>query len=153
MALQGINNMPILHFYTLFEYGFVVSVLSYWQSSLKMRRIMIASILPFVIIFLVIKLLIEDPTGFDSVTSSLSCAILTVASANTLIGLLRDDKNLFNQTSIFWITSGFLLYFTGNLVLFALSTTIMFSTWMIHNALVIISNACYLGGFLTLQRS
>ncbi len=99
------------------------------------------------------KILVENQNGFDNYTSSLSCAIITIAAAYALLGLVSSEFDRQNSASVLWILTGFLIYFSGNLVLFAISSTIILRAWTIHNILAMIANICYSGGFLSLHRA
>lgn len=149
-SFRGNNNMFVLHFYTLFELIFIVYILSQWQNRIRSRILLLLTYIPFLIIWLIVKIFIEDPTNFDNISSSLSSAIITVISAYTLLGLVKDwGKPI--ENAVFLIVSGFLIYFSGNLVLFALSATVLSSSWVIHNGLAIVSDLFYTGGFLALR--
>jgi hypothetical protein len=99
---------------------------------------------------LIAKIFIENYTNFDNISSSLSSAIITVISAYTLLGLVKNWGKP-TENAVFLIVSGFLIYFSGNLVLFALSATVISSAWIIHMILLIVSNLFYTGGFLALR--
>jgi len=149
-ALKGINNLFILHIYTVFEFAVIVYILSHWQNKVQPRKLLLFTCIPFFTIWLIIKIFIEDPTNFDNISSSLSSAVITVISAYTLLGLVKNwDKPI--ENTVFLIVSGFLIYFSGNLVLFALSSTVFTNSWIIHNGLVIVKNLFYAGGFLALR--
>ncbi|MFQ6610547.1 MAG: hypothetical protein ACE5D7_07080 [Fidelibacterota bacterium] len=143
--------MFILHSYTLVEFIFVVYILSKWQNRIKQEILLSLTYVPFFIIWLIAKIFIEDFSNFDNISSSLSSAVITVLSAYVLLELVKE-WNKSRGNAVFWVASGFLIYFSGNLVLFALSTTVIISTWAIHNILVIISNLFYVGGFSALRR-
>lgn len=147
---RGINNLFIMHFYTVFEFIFIVYVLSQWQNKIKPKMLLLITYIPFFIIWLIAKIFIENTTNFDHISSSLSSAIITVISAYTLLGLVKDwGKPI--ENAVFLIVSGFLIYFSGNLVLFALSSTVIPASWVIHNGLAIVADLFYAGGFLALR--
>lgn len=139
-----------MHFYTLLEFIVIVYVLSQWQNKIKPKTLLLLTYIPFFIIWLIAKIFIENTTNFDNISSSLSSAIITVISAYTLLGLVKDWSKP-TENAVFLIVSGFLIYFSGNLVLFALSSTVITSSWVIHNGLAIVTDLFYAGGFLALR--
>lgn len=147
---KGINNLFIMHFYTLFEFVVIVYILSQWQNRIRPKILLLITYIPFFIIWLIVKTFIENSTNFDNISSSLSSAIITVISAYTLLGLVKDWGKP-TENAVFLIVSGFLIYFSGNLVLFALSSTVLSSSWVIHNGLGIVADLLFAGGFLTLR--
>lgn len=143
------HNMMELHIYTLLEFGFLMVILSNWQKTSNSRQFLKFTIPLFVLIWIVAKIYLEEPTRFDSFTSSLESAVLAGASAFTLLGFLRENpESLFKQPR-FWVMGAILIYFSGNLVAFALRPVIM--VWSIHSVLNIVSNLCYSGGFWCLR--
>lgn len=143
------NNMIELHIYTLLEYAFLMTILSYWQKTSAMKLYLRFSILLFALIWITAKIFLEEPTRFDSFTSSLESAVLAGASAFTLLGFLRENLESLYKQPRFWVVVAILIYFSGNLVAFALRPVII--VWSIHSMLNIISNLCYAGGFLCLR--
>jgi len=144
------NNMFMLHIFTVYEYLLIVYILLVWQDRKQVIIPYLILTIPYLLFWTVSKLLIENPSNFDNISSSLSCGIITILSAYTLLKLIKEGDESRNN-AIFWFVSGFLLYYSGNLVLFALSKTIINDTWILNAYLSIIVYLIYTGGFLKLR--
>ncbi len=149
MALNSQNYRLIIHVYTLIEYSCLMTIFSYWQKSPVLKKNLRLTIPLFVVIWIAAKIFVEDPIRFDSFTSSLEGALLAVVSAYTLFTLIEDELKPAYRSPRFWVSCAALVYFSGNLVLFAL--TPMIAIWITHSVLNIISNLCYAGGFFCLR--
>ncbi len=150
IAFTGKNNMMVFHIYTLVEYTFLIIIFSYWQKIKVVKTGLLISIPLFTLIWIIAKLFLEDPLRFDNFTSSLECAILVSVSAYTLFSMVGANLDSLFQEPRFWVSTSVLIYFSGNLIAFAISSIIVI--WTIHNVLHIIADLCYAGGFLCLRR-
>ncbi len=150
IAFTGKSNMMVFHIYTLVEYTFLIIIFSYWQKIKAVKTGLLISIPLFTLIWIIVKLFLEDPLRFDNFTSSLECAVLVSVSAYTLFSMVGENlKSLYREPRL-WVSTAVLIYFSGNLITFALSSIIVI--WTIHNVLHIIADLCYAGGFLCLRR-
>ncbi|MFQ5709956.1 MAG: hypothetical protein ACE5HO_21075 [bacterium] len=155
LSLKDISNIWVFHFYTLAEYSLLVWVFSFWQKRTELRRILRTSVIGFALIWLTAKLFIEDLSSFDSFTASLEGILLVGISAYTLYELSKDEASIIYKVPRFWIASAILIYFTGNMMILAFGNTIiteMEKAWTIQWIVNILTNLCYTGGFLCLQR-
>lgn len=148
-AIWG-SNLWVFHVFTLLEYSLLVLVFSYWQKTDILRKALRLSIPVFALIWILAKFYVEDLTSFDNFTSSLENAVIIGVSGYALLELGKEDLNSLSREPRFWVSSGVLIYFAGNLILFAISSVIMM--WWTHNVLRIIYNLCQAGGFLCLRR-
>jgi len=149
LALHYINNLWLFHIYTLLEYSLLMVVFSYWHKIIIIKKSLRVSILIFIIIWIIAKLILEDFNSFDNFTSSLISALLTIIAIYTLVRLAKDyPADIFKRPQ-FWVSTAVLIYYTGNIFTFALSSTVII--WSIHNLLYITANICYAGGFLSLR--
>ena len=144
------NTLWLFHVYTLIEYSLLILVFSFMQKNIKLKRIFRLSIPVFFVLWIGAKLFCEDFSQTDSYSSSLECLLLVAASFGTLYTLGKQYfENIFRDPQ-FWVGSGVLIYFSGNLLAFALSNTSL--NWSFHHSLMtIISNLFYTGGFLCLH--
>lgn len=146
LALNNISNMWLFHIFTPLEYGLLALVFSYWQRNTFLRLLLRLSIPLFAVLCLVNRLLSENLVSFDNFTSSLEGWALILISIYTLLQLRRDTSVPILGMPQFWIAAAVLIYFSGNLPIFAFAN--MATVWMINHILNIISNLLFAGGFL-----
>ena len=149
-AYNAKYNLWLIHYFTPLEYGIFALTFSYWQDKNRVRKLLWASIPGFILYFGCVEAFFDSPGSFDSYAASLEGLILIGISTYTMINLKTEDIYQPIRDPRFWICSAVLIYFSGNLMLFAWSKVIM--VWWIHNLLNIISNLIFAGGFLCLRR-
>ena len=150
LATHHINNLWLMHFYTLLEFSLFMLIFSSWQKNKFSQKLLRLIILIYIPIWFSAKFLLEDFSSFDNFTSSLSGTLLTGIAIYTLLILKKEvDCNILIEKR-FWVSTGVLFYFAGNLFIFALGSTI--AVWSLHNIINICANICYAGGFLSQRR-
>jgi len=149
-----INNFFLLHFYTVFEFiminCFYVLFFRQFFNSLLLW-------LPAVI-FLIIAFLDYKANGLDHFDNfstgveSILCSFFALAGFYFIMRKMVF-ANILNEP-FFWINSGILLYFGGNLVLFVFNSYIIknapdthFNLWIIHSILNILNYTLISIGF------
>jgi hypothetical protein len=146
LAYNCISNIWLLHIYTPLEYGFLVLIFSFWQKETALRKVLLISIPFFVLFSISIKMTLEDLNHFDNYTATFESIILVGISTYTLFNVSRKNRGALYSKPCFWVGIAVLIYFSGNLLAFALSKAIV--TWTWHSILNIIANLCFAGGFL-----
>jgi len=147
LAAKRINNLWLIHFYTLFEFIILSFLFSYWQKTKYVIYGLRFSIFIFALIWIVAKIVLENFSRFDNFTASFSSIILMCFAIITLINLIKEPTFNILREPKFWVSSGILIYFGGNFFSFALSTVI--TVWSLHDVINIIANLFYAGGFLS----
>ena len=144
--LLGINNMPLLHIYTVVEFAMIS-----WFYHTLFKKIFSAS--PVAIIALLFacgsvinSLFIQRILSFNSYTRGIE-AILIILYALIFLYVFffqPDARNLMNDP-VLWINAGILIYFSGAATLFILSNYILplgyqfnKNVWGVHALLSII---------------
>lgn len=150
MSFNQINNLWLLHIFTLIEYSFLILVFASWQKNAFLKRCLRLSIPLFALIWFASKLFLEGFNQIDNFTSSLESMLLVGVSAYTLYDLSKEYLFTIYKEYRFWVAGAVLIYFTGNQLFFALSNII--NVWPLHSALNIIANLSYTLGFLCLPR-
>jgi len=150
MASRQINNLWLFHIHTLLEYIVYVTVFSLLIEHKKLKKILRGSIIVFGLIWIVAKIFFEDISKLDNITSSLNSGLLTLVSGYILMFLLFEKSEQASQRYKFWFTSGVLVYYSGCIVVFALSNQIY--SWQLHSIFSIISRFLFIGGFITKWR-
>lgn len=120
------NNLPLLHLYTILEFGmigwFYKIVLRGWVS----ERLLTILILLFTVLALLNSFFLQDWHRFNTYPRSLE-SILVIAFTITCYHRMLSEMKIrrMERSSLFWINTGFLFYFSGALFLFSLSNYIM----------------------------
>jgi hypothetical protein len=137
------------YIYVPLEYCLFMLVLSSWQENRNIKNITLWSIPLFIGICLISVLFRKDFTFIDSTTISLSCVLYASICLFTLIGLLYKDTGSLYKHYIFWICSGLLLYSANGVIFYSLTNYFQSTIiWQIGAIATIISNICYVIGFL-----
>jgi hypothetical protein len=125
MGQRGINNLWVLHIYTLLSCLLLLHVFAVWETSLGIRRAIYASAAAFTAIWGLSKLFLEDFGSFDSFTMPLSTLLLVAAAVRTLSGMIRSTQHSVLQDARFWVSVAVIIessatvlsFSTGNLLL------------------------------------
>lgn len=146
MAAYRQNNMPLLHFYTLFE---LVAVMWYYKLAFNSKAadkwinlIMIIYPVVCVVNFIFFQSLYE----FNTYTRPLEAIVISVTSCIYLSTHSTTYKREAVSNHERWISSGFLLYFCSSLFQFVFSNVVSHSVakpvkmiiWDLHATFVLI---------------
>lgn len=151
MAQLHKNNLPLLHFYTMFE---LLAVMLYYRHAFNTK---LANKWTTIIMILYPVYCIINFTFFQSIyqfntyTRPLEAIIIIVFS-----GIYLNSQNTFENKKMInnagrWIASGFLLYFCGSLFQFIFSNLISHHAskpikmliWNLHDTFVLIMYICF----------
>ena len=151
MAQLHKNNLPLLHFYTMFE---LLAVMLYYRYAFNTK---LANKWTTVIMILYPVYCIINFTFFQSIyqfntyTRPLEAIIIIVFS-----GIYLNSQNTFENKKMInnagrWVASGFLLYFCGSLFQFIFSNLISHHAskpikmliWNLHDTFVLIMYVCF----------
>jgi len=160
MALSGIQNLWVLQLYNLIELILMLVVFSAWQKrrALRVAYWLMGSL--FIIFWIAAKWTglekFDEPTLY---THTVSSTILVVIATMTLLDLIRSEEVELLRDMRFWVASGALLYFAGNIMLFLLSGRIAIlgindamTVYSIHWSIDSVANVLYAGAFLCMDR-
>lgn len=120
------NNLPLLHIYTILEFGMIAwfykVVLRGWVSD----RLFAVLIPLFIVLALLNSLFLQEWHRFNTYPRSLE-SILVIAFTITCYHRMLSEMKIrrMERSPLFWINTGFLFYFSGALFLFSLSNYIM----------------------------
>lgn len=156
LAFRHINNLPLLHVYTILEFLFLGVFFYQFTGIPKIRKLMLGSILLFPLYGVINFTFIQDLHVFNSYTRPVEAILLIVFSLVYLYIKTLDDHNLTWHTQPeTWIVIGILIYFSSSLVQFSFSNVvsslvsrdIKFFIWGIHATLVLIMYLLFAVGF------
>lgn len=132
LAEHNTNNMLLFHLFTLVEFICMLIVLILWSTDAKVKRVFKGILLLYFTFWIIMKFTIENLSTYDTYTSSLSTAILIIGIGYVLSRLIVESNLSILRPSILILIGAF-IYYSGNLILFSLSTIPMY--WQIHNFL------------------
>ncbi len=126
MSAHRQNNLPLLHVYTVLEFACLVWFYRLVQRGFIKNKVFIGLAISFPVLAVLNALFLQDIYHFNTYVRSLeSLLIITLALlwyyralAELKIPRLQDDP-------VFWVNTGLLLYFSGNVLLFAFSNYIL----------------------------
>lgn len=151
-----IPNLLVYNIFTGAEYLFLILMFTSWLDSRILNRILLGSIPIFLVIWVAVNYAFENsPQKFDTLLLSIESVFFVILSVLALVKEMRDSSVLLVDNPVFWIASGVLVYFAGNLVVFALLEQVLqegvtryHSAWFTHTALNVIKNILFSLGFL-----
>jgi hypothetical protein len=136
LSLFGRSSIPMFHIYTIIEF-ILLSVYFYQLTQRdffkKIIQIIVAIFLGIVILN---KMFLEPIDKIDNYTLTVESILLLILSSIYLTEYLSDNLIVSFQDYRFLITIGLMIYFGGNLFVFALSNE--FDIWIIHNILILL---------------
>jgi hypothetical protein len=151
-------TLGLVHVYYLIEYMFIMSIISIWQESRRMKRFFQALMLLYILFWVIAKLTFEPMNGLYSVTASASQVLLTLGAGYTLFVVIGNRIQPLMNHSYFWILLSFVIYYAGTLVTIALrgilihySTENLFLVTSLDWSLKILFNILFTIGFLCPQ--
>lgn len=145
------NNMPFFHVYILMECLFLLVLFHLMQSRKESRTSWILLGAGFTLIWLYNIFWGDGIWGYPSYIHALEALLLIGCSLHWFAQLLREKK-VKNpiRTFGFWTSTGVLIYFSGNLVLFFFSTfvaqqsgPVFDAIWGVHAILSILLYLIY----------
>ncbi len=112
--------LGLMHVYILFEFLFVMYIISSWQESPKMKRSFRVLLLLYVLFWLCAKVTFEPLSGVYSLTTSISQVILVPSAGYTLFIVMGIRVQPLFGHQHFWVLLSIMVYYTGTLALIAL---------------------------------
>lgn len=146
MAAYSINNLPLLHFYTIFELLAVMLYYKYAFANKRMDRRITIIMIVYPILCILNFVFLQSIHEFNTYTRPLEALIAIMFSGIYLAGQYPLDKDGPAQNPGRWIAGGFLMYFFSSLFQFIFSNVISHSApkhiklliWNIHATFVLI---------------
>ena len=117
----GINNMPLVHLYSVVEFGVICMFYRKILLNENIRKYIPVLFLFFLLICIVNALFFQTIFSYSTYTKPIEAIFVILLSIVYLLQLLEDyDKVIAHKTELIYINSGFLLYFSGSFVLFTI---------------------------------
>ena len=146
LASHQINNLPLLHLFTVVEFGALCWIFHLGLPRWFDQRKAVLLISLFTVFALVNVLFWQDLTAYNSYSRGLSAFFMVLLALYYFVTVLRELQvtNL-AESFMFWFCTGVLLYFSANLLLFLYSSMIAqmdvdtnYQIWGIHAVLNIL---------------
>jgi hypothetical protein len=146
------------HVYFLIEYIFIMSIITVWQESLKMKTLFQALLLIYILFWIIAKVTFEPLNGLYSVTACTSQVLLTLCAGYTLFVVIGNRSQPLINHYRFWGLLSFVVYYAGTLLVIALrgillhySIETLFLVSSIDWSIKILFNILFAIGFLCPQ--
>ncbi|KAA1247310.1 hypothetical protein [Aquimarina sp. RZ0] len=122
---KKMNNLPLYHFYAVIEFLLIINIYRAVLSKLFSKTFFIVLGVGFVLFAIINTLFFQNLYTFNSnVTSTLGVLVIFIA-LSYFYALLKEVKySALERNPMFWINSGFLIYFSSNLILFYINNSL-----------------------------
>ncbi len=151
---HNINNMPILHIFSMFEYLFLTYLFYSSINDEQYRKMIVITIVLFIGFAIFALFYFSGIFEFNTETVTFESLLLVLYSLcyfNYLSKqIIKEQLNVF-KIPMFWLSIGVLFYFTGNFFLFLFQKQIAEinpQLWSLHSILNIMSNSLFMVSFL-----
>lgn len=158
---KSINNLPLLHVFTVLEFILLFAYYSF-QSKPLLTRFWFYLILVLFLVFAVLDaFVLENLQSFNIYTRSLEAFIFIGCSVHWFIRSLTIESKAISreQNALKYMNAGFFIYFSGSLILFAFSNYIthlgrplLMNIWTLHTLLLIVLYLFIFTGFCKTSR-
>jgi len=148
---QKINNLPLYHFYTAIEFLLIANIYMTALSGIFSRLFFLIISVVFTVFAVVNTIFFQDLYTFNSNVTSVLGVLVIFFAMSYFYALLKEMKYRALETNpMFWINSGFLIYFSSNLILFYInnslfkeSTEASYLVWGLHAIINIVLTVFY----------
>jgi len=145
----SINNLWLLHLYTPLEFFCITWFFSIVLKGFLPRQVFVWTVIGFTALSVLNSLFLQDVNTFNTYARSLEGVLVVILCLVWCYRTLSEMKiQRLEQDPVFWVNTGFLLYFSGNVLLFAFSNYILplqkslnLYVWAFHGLLNMLLNA------------
>ena len=122
---KKINNLPIYHFYTVIEFLLILNVYKEPLRKVFDVKYLVIIGVGFTGFAILNTIFFQDLFTFNSNVTTLMGLLVVVFALSYFYALLKEVKYSALETNpMFWINSGFLIYFSSNLILFYMNNSL-----------------------------
>ena len=123
---QKNNNLWLLHLYTPLEFACLVLFYSRTLEGMVKKSVFVGIGIGFAVLSALNSGFLQPVNTFNTYARSLEGIVVIVFCLSWCYRTLTEMKILkLEQDPVFWVNTGFLLYFSGNVLLFAFSNYIL----------------------------
>jgi hypothetical protein len=145
-----VNNLPLFHLFVLLKLLFFGWVYVQAFKNVLLKRLVTVLTVLLGMFTVASSMLLESIWTFNSISATVESVFLIVLSLLMFGQLLLQHEVVFlDREPLFWLNSGVLLYFAGNLFVFMLQHTIAGSAQkgyvygIVHSGINILANLLY----------
>jgi hypothetical protein len=140
------NNLFVVHIYTILHFN-IIALFYYTHFGTFYHRYAVPSMMVFFTGFAMINsLFFQKLTEFNTKALSLECLLVVILCVMCFYKMITElTTKEPEKKPVFWINTGFLFYFAGNIVLFTLSNVVLkenmdfnYLSWGLHALLTVI---------------
>jgi hypothetical protein len=147
---KKVNNLPLFHLFTLIELLFFGWLYEQAFKDVLLKKIVAVLTVLLGVFTVVNSILLESIWTFNSISATAESVYLIVLSLLLFRQLLLQREVMFlDRHPLFWLNSGVLLYFAGNLFVFMLQHAIAGSAQkgyvygIVHSGINILANVLF----------
>ncbi|AXT62014.1 hypothetical protein D1816_17165 [Aquimarina sp. AD10] len=137
---KKINNLPIFHFYAIFEFLLIVNIYKSALSGLFSKGVFIILAIGFTAFAIINMFFFQNIFEFNSNVTTVMGVLVVFFALSYFYKLLKEVRYSALETNpMFWINSGFLIYFSSNLILFFINNNLFkeaseasYMVWGLH---------------------
>jgi hypothetical protein len=156
------TNLPMVHIYAVLEFGIMLEVFRTYFKALPINRLARLLFIAFVAFAVFEAYFLERIGFFNSYSRGIESIVLIAFSLYFYLNLLQKlQVEQVHRFPMFWIATGVLIYFAGNLFLFAAANELLLNVsdelnvelYKIHNFLNILKNLLFAYGLWLSHRT
>jgi hypothetical protein len=120
------NNLPLLHLYTPLEFCCIVWFYSMALEGFVPKPVFVGAAVGFTVMAVLNAVFLQSIYEFNTYARSLEGVLVILLCLTWCWRVLTEMKiQRLEQNPVFWANTGFLIYFSGNVLLFAFSNFIL----------------------------
>lgn len=131
------SNNWVMHIYTVVEFLFIIYFYYRLFSQKVFRKIILILFGISTIIVILNKIYLEPLNKIDNYTLTIESIILLIITSMFLVDFLINNLIINLRDYRILLTVGYMIYFGGNLFIFALSNEVN-GIWLVHNLIYIL---------------
>jgi hypothetical protein len=144
---NSINNLPVLHVYTVLEFYVLMWFYVIIFSHPKAKKIILTFTVLFTLFAIADSCFLENIFTFNTLSRSIEALLIIAMALIYFLRALSNESltNNLNSRSVNYINTGIFIYFSGSIVLFTFSNYInilarplVLNIWSIHTLLLIL---------------
>lgn len=155
LSIKGMNNLLLFNVFTLVELTLFGWVFHKVFESRSMKTLITVGVLACVAFAVINLFFLQGHSAINSYSMALESTLLTLLALLFYYKTFREEKvQRLERYPLFWLSSGVLIYFAGNLFLFLFSNYVLTESdslgraeWGIHSVLNITANLIYTAAF------
>jgi hypothetical protein len=130
-------TLGLHHVYYLIEFIFIISIVTVWQESVKMKRLFYALTILYILFWVIAKFTFEPLSGLYSFIATTSQVLIVIGAEFTLFVVVENRMQPVINDYRFWVLLSFILYYAGTLMV--VTSRGIFVQYPIETIIIIVS--------------